>query len=300
MVELKKLLPFHMIVPEDPAEGEVEESNLTVNFVNIEILEKSNDHIKFVVGDVSSSLVNSLRRVLISEIPVMAIEEVWILENNTVLYDKMLAHRLGLIPLKTDLESFKLPSECECQGAGCPQCRVTFTLSKEAVNEDEIVYSGDLVSSDPKTVPVVDNIPIVKLIKGQKVELEAYSVLGIGKEHTKWQASTTSSYKNYPKIEIIENACTNCENCIDACPQKLFVLKDKKVVLENILNCTLCKECIKACEDDAINLNWYEDKFIFNVESSGALPPEVLVFQALKIFNLKVQNFLEEIKKILK
>ena len=127
-----------------------------MHFLKIEILEKNNDIIKFIVDDVAPSFVNALRRILISEIPVMAIEEVWITENSSIVYDKVMSHRLGLIPLKTDLESFNLPSECECEGIGCPQCRVSFSLSKEALTEDIYVYSGDLEPDDPKVVPVVD------------------------------------------------------------------------------------------------------------------------------------------------
>ncbi|NHI91706.1 MAG: DNA-directed RNA polymerase subunit D [Candidatus Lokiarchaeota archaeon] len=270
-----------------------------VKSVNIKILEKDEEHIKLIIEDVSNSFVNSLRRVLISEIPTIAIEEVWIVENNTVLYDKILAHRLGLIPLKTDLESFNLPAECGCGGAGCPQCRVSFTLTKEAVNEDVMVYSGDLESADPKVVPVSDKIPIVKLMKGQKVVLEAYGILGIGKDHAKWQASNTSSYKYYPNVEIDYDKCTNCEDCIEICPRKVFGKKDKKVIVERNIECSLCRECIKACEDDAINLNWFENKFIFNVETSGSMPAEELIFQALKVLNKKAEGFLNELKNVL-
>ncbi len=266
--------------------------------MKIEILEKDNEQIKFIVEDVSASFVNALRRILISEVPVMAIEEVWITENSSIVYDKIMSHRLGLIPLKTDLESFNLPSECECEGIGCPQCRVSFSLSKEAVTEDVVVYSGDLEPDDPKVVPVVDNIPIIKLNKGQKVEFEAYAILGIGKNHAKWQSSTTTSYKMIPIININEKKCTNCEECIKNCPQNIFLKKDKKITTQNINNCSLCKECLKACEDEAIDLSWNQRKFIFIVESTGAMPPEELVIEALKILNKKVTNFLEEIKNI--
>ena len=265
--------------------------------MNIEILEKDDEHVKFIIEGVTNSFVNSLRRVLLSEIPTMAIVEVWIVENNTVLYDKILSHRLGLIPLKTDLESYNFPDECECGGSGCPQCRVSFTLSQEALNEDVMVYSGHLEPADPKIVPVSDKIPIVKLIKGQKVVLEAYGSLGIGKNHAKWQASTTSSFKNYPIIEIDDNKCTNCEQCMEICPQNVFIKKNKKVAVERILDCTLCKECVKICEDSAINLSWFEDKFIFNVETSGAMPAEELVKQALIVLRKKAEDFLTELNK---
>lgn len=51
-------------------------------------------------------LANSLRRIMISEAPTMAIEHVYITNNTSVIQDEVLAHRLGLIPLLVDPELF--------------------------------------------------------------------------------------------------------------------------------------------------------------------------------------------------
>jgi len=123
----------------------------------------------------------------------MAIDEVVILENSSVMYDELLAHRLGLLPLKTDLEKYILPEQCDCRNPlGCSKCRVLLVLDAQARDKVLTVYSGDLVSEDKEIIPITDKIPIVKLAPGQKVKLEAYAKLGRGKEHAKWQPVSAS------------------------------------------------------------------------------------------------------------
>ena len=82
--------------------------------LNLNVIEQNDHRIAFIVEGLSIEMVNALRRILLTEIPVMAIDEVIILKNDSPLYDEIIAHRLGLIPLTTDLETYNLPEECEC------------------------------------------------------------------------------------------------------------------------------------------------------------------------------------------
>nr|MDO8134980.1 DNA-directed RNA polymerase subunit D [Candidatus Njordarchaeum guaymaensis] len=162
--------------------------------MEIEVLMKDNLQMKFILKGVRASLANALRRIMISEVPTLAIDDVIIVENTSPMYDEVLAHRLGLIPIKTNLEMFSKPSECECKGSGCPKCQVVLTLDKKAVDGPMTVYSGDLKSQVPQVEPSTPRIPIVKLSRGQRVVLEAYARLGTGNEHIRWQAAI-ASYK---------------------------------------------------------------------------------------------------------
>lgn len=129
----------------------------------------------------------------------MAIDDVMILENNSVMYDEILAHRLGLIPVTTD-QTYNLPEDCTCKSElGCERCRASFSLEIEASDPVEVVYSSHLRPENPDVKPVSDKIPIVKLVQGQKVKLEAYARLGRGKVHAKWQAVSACTYSHDPK-----------------------------------------------------------------------------------------------------
>jgi DNA-directed RNA polymerase subunit D len=154
--------------------------------IKIEILEKSNDIIKFSVEGIKPSFANALRRIMISEIPTMAIEWVDFKKNDSALYDELLAHRLGLIPLTYDKKAYKLPEECKDASVKDAQCFAKLKLNKKGPC---VVYSGDLESEDESVKPVFDKIPIVELLEGQEIELIAYARLGYGREHIKWQGA---------------------------------------------------------------------------------------------------------------
>ena len=146
---------------------------------------------RFTLAGASPAFANAFRRAMIGEVPTLAIEDVRIYDNTSAFFDEMLAHRLGLIPIKTDLSTYSTQENCTCGGAGCPGCTVTFTLSVEG---PKTVLSSDLIPQDPKATPVYDNIPIVKLAKGQKLVVEARAVLNTGREHAKWQPILVCGY----------------------------------------------------------------------------------------------------------
>ena len=136
---------------------------------------------------------NALRRICLNGIPVFAIDTVDIIENSSVLADEALAHRLALIPIKTDLTRFAEPSKCECKSeTGCSNCRVMLVLDSGDTNTTRTVFSNELSSEDKDVAPISDKIPIIKLTQGQRVKVEAYAKLGRGSEHAKWNSSNIS------------------------------------------------------------------------------------------------------------
>jgi len=192
--------------------------------LKLDILKQTDHKLVLVIEGISIEMVNALRRIILTEIPVMAIDEVIILKNDSPLYDEIISHRLGLIPLKTDLDVYKLPQECECGGYGCPLCQVSLTCEiTNNTNTPLEIYSGDLKSNDPKIIPVDPNIPIVKIDKNNKVIIEAYAILGLAKDHAKWQAVSNVAYKYYPLVEFEENKLKNAEEnrlIVKMCPEK--------------------------------------------------------------------------------
>ena len=273
--------------------------------MSLEILERTKRNLKFVVENISIEMANAIRRIIISEIPVMAVDEVIILKNDSPLYDEIISHRLGLIPLTTDLETYKLPRECECGGFGCPLCQVSLTCEvTNTTNTPMEIYSRDLNSNDPKIVPVEPNIPLVKIDKNDKVIIEAYAVLGIGKEHVKFQTVSNIFYRFYPQIDFDDSKCAKCpEKCIVSrmCPEKLYDYSNKKtpVLLEDYWKtCTLCNSCQNDCPEEAIKVSWKENTYIFSLESDGVLPFETVMKETFEVFLEKIDEFVERLEEV--
>ena len=212
--------------------------------MKLKILEKSTDSVKIQLQGVSLAYANAIRRIALSEVPVMAIDEIVILENSSIIYDELLAHRLGLIPLKTDLSRYVLPKDCDCGNPlGCLKCRVLLVLDSEAKESVKEILSEELISADEAIIPVRPDIPIVKVAPGQKVKLEAYARLGTGKEHAKWQAANVSILKrikentendytleiestgSLPAIEIFSKAVEILRNRLQEFTEKTRSLK---------------------------------------------------------------------------
>lgn len=154
----------------------------------------------FTFKDVDNGIVNAFRRVILDDVPTFAIEDVEVVINESPIYDEALAHRLGLVPLKTDSKSYNLKSECKCSGVGCALCEVKLALAQEG---EGFVYSSSIKSDDPKIVPAYDTIPVTKLFGNKKVELNLKAVLGTGREHAKWSPAHTYMRENGKDIELI-------------------------------------------------------------------------------------------------
>ena len=266
--------------------------------VEIEALEKDEKNVRLLIRGVNVPFINALRRMVIAEVPCMAVDEVVMLENSSILQDEIIAHRLGLVPLKTDLDSYNLPEECPCKSEfGCNLCRVTLTLDVESKEGTRTVYSGELKSENPNIMPVSDKIPIIKLAKEQKLRLEAYARLGKGKNHAKWQPVSMCTYKYLPKIEIGKN-CDACEKCVEICPRKVLSKDKNKIEVRDLMACTLCQDCVNVCPQNpkAIEIKWEENAFILNLESTGALPSARILSEAVKILDKKLKEFESQIK----
>lgn len=267
--------------------------------MEIKILKLDSNHIRFLIKSAETPLINALRRIMIAEVPSMVIDDVVIIENSSPMNDEVIAHRLGLIPLKTDLVSYTLPEDCTCKSElGCNKCSVTLTLEAEATNLPRTVLSKEIKSDNPEIVPVSDKIPILKLASGQKIRLEAYAKLGKGIAHSKWQPVSACTYKFVSTIKIDQKKCNLCEECVKSCTKKILKIEKKNLIVIDNLECNLCGECEKSCTKEAIHIDQTENTAIFNIESVGGLPPESIVLEAIKILKKKTEDFITQISNL--
>jgi len=266
--------------------------------MEVKLIDKKDFDMQLIIAGVDVPLMNALRRIMVAEVPSMAIDEVVVIENSSLLHDEILAHRLGLTPLKTDLDSYNLPEECSCHSEfGCNLCRASLTLDVEATDGVKTVYSGDLIPENPEIRPVSDGIPIMKLAPGQRVRLEAYARLGKGINHAKWQPVSLCAYRYLPQVKIDESRCDACGKCVKACPKRVLIKVGDRIEIRNMTDCILCQDCVNACPPgrQAIEIVWNEDSFIFNVESTGTLPVERILLEGLKVIDKKINNFLNQV-----
>ena len=261
--------------------------------MKIKILSKDEREIKFVLEDSNPQFANALRRIMIAEVPILAIDNVTFYYNDSALYDEILAHRLGMIPLWFDKKTFVEPDKCSCEGKGCSNCQIVFVIDKKGPCT---VFSKDMKSADVGVAkPLFDDIPIVELFEGQRLKAEAIARLGFGKDHAKWQAAR-AWYRYYPIVEQ-KAKVTNGHEVEKACPQGAIRVINGKVEVG--------PECDLSCRADkvakpagAFVLKGDDTKFIFNVESISGLSAEEIVLKAVEVLKAKAKEFGKQIGKL--
>ncbi|NWJ19665.1 DNA-directed RNA polymerase subunit D [Marine Group I thaumarchaeote] len=161
---------------------------------SLEVIKKDSQKISVKLKGVPIQYANALRRICLNGVPIFAIDTVDIIENSSVLPDEGLAHRLGLIPITTDLSRFNEPSKCDCNSeSGCSNCKVMLVLDTGESDVTRTVFSNELSSEDDSIKPVSDKISIVQLAPGQRVKIECYARLGRGTDHAKWNSANIST-----------------------------------------------------------------------------------------------------------
>ncbi len=159
--------------------------------MKIKITEQNERKISFTLEEADVAFANAMRRIMMVEVPTLAVEWVDFHENSSAMYDEVVAHRLGSIPISFDPKMYTFADECVCEGKGCSQCQVYLVLDKKGPC---VIYSGDLKSTDEAVKPMDPGFPIVELLEGQNLKLDAIAQLGKGEAHVKWQAAI-AAYK---------------------------------------------------------------------------------------------------------
>lgn len=259
------------------------------------IVSLTEETIRFLIQGVNTAFVNALRRTMVSEVPTMTIEDIFYFDNSSLVPDEILANRIGFTPLKTDLDNYVLPEDCDCEAElGCPKCRAVLTMDVEAEDNTITVYSGDLMPDDPNTAPASDRVVLAKLAEGQAIRFEAYAQLGQGKVHSKWTPTSMCVYQNVSVVPITE--MEQAEACVGDCGDAAVIEGDNLKIID-IQKFESCKRCRELVSHELILENFKEDEFLFTVESTGALKPERIVTEAVKILKKKLAALADKIEK---
>jgi len=268
--------------------------------MEIEVLEMAERKISFILKDSTPAMANALRRTILSDIPKMAIDKVEFhlgpimvdgkeYESITPLFDEIIAHRLGMVPVPTDLQLFGYQDKCVCGGEGCPSCTIMYSLNKIGPCT---VLSGDMIPLGNPDLKVKDEfIPIVELADGQAVLIYTIATMGTAKAHVKWQVANGVGYKYAPVVKIDTKKCNHCMRCLSECPKHVFSGDEKKIAVADPMKCTLCESCGSFCAPHAITLEADDKNFVFTFETDGSLSAEATLNKALSLLSEKAGSF---------
>ncbi|KAI3434531.1 hypothetical protein D9Q98_002604 [Chlorella vulgaris] len=282
---------------------------------------------EFEMLGVSCALANSLRRIMISEAPTMAIEHVYILNNTSVIQDEVLSHRMGLVPLRVDPRLFTYKSK---EDAPSEQNTIVLKLKVECrrlpngAMENDKVYSRDLqwlpegselsqetsccFASSQSTLlpdgvrPVHDDILIAKLRPGQAIELECHCIKGVGDDHAKWSPVATAWYRLMPEVVLLQPPPKHvAEELAEQLPGLLLLTgsgDETAVAVGDVRQHDKLLEKVRRLSGEEqfapyLQLRKLKDHFIFTIESTGAWPPQELFSYAVQLMVSKCDKVLE-------
>ncbi|KAI9011884.1 DNA-directed RNA polymerase [Phycomyces nitens] len=285
---------------------------------SIKINRLSEHSIEFDLKGVDASIANAFRRILIAEVPTMAIEKVYVMNNTSIIQDEVLAHRLGLVPIladpaafdfkaeedgPTDLNTivFRLKVKCERNPDAAADETDPLKLYKNSN-----VYSKDLVwepkgdqeerFKDQPVRPVHDDILLAKLRPGQEVDMELHCHKGQGQTHAKWSPVATASYRLLPEITILEPITGDDAYKFQKCfaPGVVDVVKKGGKMVAKVVNPrkdTVSREVLRHKEfEDKVRLTRVRDHFIFNIETTGIIPAQDLFGMAINVLIEKIKT----------
>ncbi|MFQ3285128.1 MAG: DNA-directed RNA polymerase subunit D [Natronomonas sp.] len=236
---------------------------------DVTFIERDERSARFLVRGITPAFANGIRRAMVADVPTLSVDTVRVIENSSVMFDEQIALRLGLIPLTT-------PDDYE------PDETVTLAIDVEG---PATAYSGDLVSSDGQVQPGEENVPIIDLKEGQRLELEADAKLGYGKDHAKHQGGVAVGYRHLQRVVLGD--------------ERDEFTDDDPEIIRGVIEDSGTSEASQAAGDgelvDAASFdndlsNRYPDRnvsvedvpnaFVFDVETDGSMSVEELVLKA--------------------
>lgn len=245
------------------------------------------------IRDATAPFVNTIRRFAMDEVPTLAVEDVEFHDNSSAMYDEVIAHRLGLIPIRTDLKSYTVKEECTCKGEGCAKCQLKIPLKSA---KKGLVTAAEAESQDPKCTFVYPDMPITKLTAKQKIELEATAVLGRGRNHTKWSPGLVY-FKKEQLISLDKVKLNDAQKARIqlACGNLASVDGKVKLDKEKLMTSDRAEACVAVLEEAGAE-SQFTDNYVLCVESWGQLNCKEILEQSAELVIQKLEMLEQQIK----
>ena len=254
------------------------------------------DTLKIDVINCSSSFVNSLRRLIITEVQTICFNteeyessDIKIIENTSALHNEFILHRMGLIPINTDnIESYD-PTKYKfiLNVENTTNTPIDVTTSDIKIRNLETNTFESTEEFFPKNPITNDHILITRLKStpygnGEKIHLEGKSSKGVGKDHIRYSPVSNVVFTNKIDPDIAELEFNKyIENNPDI---ELTKLKNKFKLEES-------ERCFYINENGDPNI------FEFTIESCGVVKPHIILLEALNKMTLKLKMFMIEFDK---
>ncbi|XP_011860006.1 PREDICTED: DNA-directed RNA polymerases I and III subunit RPAC1 [Vollenhovia emeryi] len=305
--------------------------------LKINIIQEHEREIEFDMIGCHTSVTNAFRRILLSEIPSMAIEKVYIINNTSLLQDEVLAHRLGLVPLGADPRLFEYPpnngradDEVSDQDTLRYELKVTCSTNPQAPKNsrlpDDMYRNSKVLSKDIKWVPIgrqTDMFPrgaeqfgvlekdilICKMRPGHEIHVFMHAVKGIGRDHAKFSPVATASYRLLPAIQLTKPVRGEDADLLQSCfsPGVIEVVEQETNSGQKYREARVKNARYDSCTrnfyrhdqlKNCVELSRIKNHFIFTIESVGTLPAAVLFTEAVKVLKNKCRSFLAELENV--
>ncbi|OAG30125.1 DNA-directed RNA polymerase II subunit RPB3 [Nematocida displodere] len=250
--------------------------------VKIEVQDVSEENIKFTLSGCTLAFANALRRVILTEIPTLAIEIVQYDKNYTVIPEEMTTDRLGLIPIdSTNAERYQYTKDCSCKDY-CSQCSVSILLdvsnttdTVRSVTSKSFFVEGNGPQVGDSTFPSL----ITRLGINQSIKCKCIAVKGKGKTHSKWSPVSAVAFGYDGDNKHGHTRYWHEQNINAEWPAAWFMPEDAQAQSEEFI---YDKE---------------PETFFFDVEVVKAcLSPEEVLFRAMKILGDKFQQIFEALE----
>ncbi|ORY18763.1 DNA-directed RNA polymerase [Clohesyomyces aquaticus] len=258
--------------------------------INVRFIEANNVRARFLVQNFNLETANAVRRVMLAEIPTIAIDIVEVLDNTSSIADEFLAHRLGLVPLiSKGVDDIQYSRDCECDGH-CDLCSVTLTLNAKCTSDGTMkVTARDLVVSAGRPNDTVGNpvildpegmgTTIAKLRKGQAIHMRCIAKKGIAKEHSKWAPSAAIGFEYDPN-----NKLKHIDYWYEEDAKKEWPVDEENANIDG-----------GPQEDEAFDYNAVPTRFFYDVETVGGLDPDQIVLQGISVLQRKLAEIISSL-----
>ncbi|XP_014249332.1 DNA-directed RNA polymerases I and III subunit RPAC1 [Cimex lectularius] len=298
-----------------------------VDKLHVKVIHSNKEEIEFDMIGINAAMINSFRRILLSEVPTMAVEKVTVYQNKTVMQDEVMAHRLGLIPLKADarLFQYRIPGdpvgtdrdtlhyELKVKCTKNPHCRAGH------YRHEDMYINHQILSKDIKWVPyggqsslykeedmgpMYDDILLLKMRPGHELHVKMTAIKSNGRDHAKFSPVGTASYRLLPFIKLVEEVegekAFRLQKCFSKGVIRIESRKGKNVAVVDNPRLDMCSRNVLNEPDlrNSVVIGRVKDHFIFSIESVVNIPPHELFREAVKVLKKKCTVALSEVKKV--